>query len=351
MLVPRSRRALVALSCSLAATAVAGCGSGDDTGASTAGSKPADGDGVQLLNAATITPDGAALKSGTVAISVSGTFDDPSDDTVRKVSGKAAITVSADQLDASKGSVPPTRVTFDIDGDYTSPSGKTGTAKYAGGFSYLDDQLYVNWKGKDYAFGKELTKQFGAGVTRGLSSRGGGTGDLQQVTADPKKLVDTLDLEPGTWLEDAKVSDGPSLDGVDTEAVSGTIDVKTTAEDLREGFKALPAAFPGVPGFKELREMGDLDDADIKEAEDSLTTRELTAYVGKEDRALRRLELRLAGKDTGDAAASADLTIQIDMTKFNEPQGITAPKNAGPVTDLFMQLQQDFPGIGGLLGG
>ncbi|MBO9531694.1 MAG: hypothetical protein J7513_01845 [Solirubrobacteraceae bacterium] len=350
MLVTSSRRALAVFSCSIAAVGVAGCGSGDDSSGGGGGGSADGGDGAALLNAATITPDGAALKSGTVGLSVSGTFDSPKDKDVKKVSGKVSLTVSSEGIDTAKGSTPPTKVTFDIDGDYTSPSGKTGTAKYAGGFSYLDSQLYVNWKGKDYAFGKELTKQFATGFGQGLSSKGDSK-DLQAVTADPKKLVDTLDLEPGTWLEDSKVSDGPELDGVATDAVTGKINVRATAEDLREGFKKLPAAFPNVPGFKELEQMGDLKDADIKEAEESLTTRDLTAYIGKEDHALRRLELKLAGKDKGDGGASADLTIQIDMTKFNQPQGIKAPSSSAPVTDLFAELQKDFPGIGGLLGG
>lgn len=349
MLVTSSRRALAVFSCSIAAVGIAGCGSGDDSSGGAGGASVSDGDGVALLNAATVTPEGAALKSGTVGLSVSGTFESPKDEDVKKVSGKVSLTVSAEGIDAAKGSVPPAKVTFDIDGDYTSPAGKTGSAKYAGGFSYLDEQLYVNWKGKDYAFGKALTKQLGSSV--GADLTGSGSKDLRAVTADPKKLLDTLDLEPGTWLEGATVSDGPEIDGVATDAVSGTVDVRATAEDLREGFGKLPAAFPNVPGFKELGEMGDLDDAEIKEAEESLQTRDLTAYIGKEDRALRRLELKLAGKDQGRDGASADLKIQIDMTKFNQPQGITAPKTSAPVMDLFAELQQDFPGIGGLLGG
>ncbi|MFT4036300.1 MAG: hypothetical protein QM679_12070 [Patulibacter sp.] len=332
----------------MAVTGIAGCGSDSDSGSTSGGS--GDGDGKALLNAMTVTPNGAALKSGTFGVTVTGSVDDAAGKDVRKLDGTAAVTVSAEQLDTAKG-MPPLQVTFDVDGDYTSGSGKSGTAKYAGGFRYVSDQLYVTWKDTDYAFGKELSKQFLAGFSQGFANEAGDTKSLQQIAADPKKLMSTLALEPGSWLESSKVSDGPELDGAQTVAVTGPVDLKAAATDLRDGLKALPAAFPSVPGIKQLKELGELKDADIKEAEETLTTREATVYIGKDDHLLRRAKLHLAGKDTGKKGTAIDLTIQLDSTKVNQAQSITAPKSASPVTDLFAQLEKDFPGFGSLLGG
>jgi len=342
-----SRRVAAVLSCSLLVGGVAGCGSSGD-GGSTSSSKV---DGRTLLNEATLTPNGDPLTSGTVGISVSGTVNAPKDKDIKKLSGKVGLTVSSEKLGQQK-TTPPVKITFDVDGSYTSGSGKASTAKYSGGISYLDSQLYVNWKDKDYAFGQELTKQFAAGFTQGLKKDTGSTDDLKTVTADPGKLLSTMDLEPGTWLKDVTVADGPTLDGAPTYAVSGPVDLKATAADISDGLKKLPAAFPNVPGLKSLEKMGDVKDSDIAEAEKSLTKRNLTVYIGKEDKVQRRIKLDIAGKDTtGESPTDIDLSIQLDTSKMNQPQGITAPKNAAPVTDLFMELQKDFPGIGGLLGG
>jgi hypothetical protein len=347
MLVLPARRAVALVSCSLAAVGISGCGSNGDAGTGTSGSTSTGTDGIALLNDAKLTPGGKPLTSGTVALTLSGTADAPKDKDVRRLGGKVALTVSADKLGA-KGGVPPVKVSFDIDGTYTSADGKPGKAKYAGGLTYLGDQLYVNWKGKDYAFGTELTKQVGSMAGESLAKGGGDTSGLKEAAADPAKLLSTLDLDPGTWLEEARVSDGPMLDGVETVAISGQVDLKASAEDLRAGFKKLPAAFPDVPGLKRLQNMADLSDADVKEAQDAITTRELTIYLGTDDQVQRRVKLDIAGKVD---ATAVDLHLQLDTSKINRPQGLRAPNDAAPVTDLFLALQQDFPGLGGLLGG
>ncbi|MEH3054177.1 MAG: hypothetical protein PGN13_09260 [Patulibacter minatonensis] len=354
MLALTSRRTVAVLGCSLLIGGVAGCGSGDDSGTGTAGGgSSSSDDGRALLNDAfkKLTPDGGPLTSLTTTLSVSGKASLPKDEDIHGLDGKVALTISGEKLDQKTGT-PPVKVTFDVDGSYTDTKDKTHAGKYAGGFSYLNDELFVNWKGKDYAFGKELTKQFAAGFTQGLKSEAGDTKELEDISKDPGKLYSTLDLQPGTWVEDTKVEDGPELDGVATQAVSGKVDVKAVATDFQEGFKKLPAAFPNVPSFKEFKSLSTISDADVKEAEDSLTTRDLTVWVGKDDHIVRRLKLDIAGKD--DSATDpidVDLSIQIDLGKINQPQGITAPKTSAPVTDLFAELQKDFPGIGALLGG
>lgn len=354
MLALTSRRAAALLSLTLLAGGAAGCGS-DDSPAGGGGAPAGDVDGRKLLNDAfaKYTPDGGPIKSLTAGITVSGNVDAPKDKDLRKLDGKVALTISGEKLDQKTGT-PPVKMTFDIDGNYVDGKGKAGSAKYAGGISYLDQQLYVNWKGKDYAFGKELTSQFTEGFKQGFKSKTGEAADtsgLKDLSSDPGKVFEAMDLEPGAWVEDVKVSDGPTLDGVETYEITGPVDVKATATDISDGLKKLPAAFPNVPGLKELKDMGDVADKDVAEAEKALTTRNLTVWVGKEDHIQRRVKVDLAGKDDADGEPMAvDLSIQFDTTKVNQPQGITAPKGAAPVTDLFAQLQKDIPNLGSLLG-
>ncbi len=356
MFVRSSRRTAALLSLSLVAGGMAACGD-DDAGSGASSAAPAgDIDGRALLNDAfsKYTPDGGPIKSLTAGITISGKVDAPKDDELRKLDGKVALTVSGEQLDAKTGT-PPVKLTFAIDGSYVDGNGKAGSAKYDGGLSYLDKQLFVNWKGKDYAFGEALTSQVTEGLKQSVESRAGDKADtsgLKDLSSDPGKVFDAMDLEPGTWVEDVKVSDGPTLDGVETYEITGPVDVKATATDISDGLKKLPAAFPDVPGFKELKDIGTVADKDVKEAEKALTTRNVTVWVGKEDRIQRRVKIDLAGKDDQDGKPMAvDLSIQFDTTKVNKPQGITAPKGAAPVTDLFAQLQRDIPNLGMLLGG
>lgn len=358
MLMRSSRRALAVLSCTLVAGGLAACGSGDDAGGGSAGGAPAgDVDGRALLSDAfaKYTPDGGPIKSLTAGITISGKVDAPKDKDLRSLDGKVALTVSAEGLDQKSGT-PPVKVGVSVDGDYVDGSGKAGSGKYDAGVTYTDQQLFVNWKGKDYAFGEALTKQFSEGFKQSLENRAGAaaadTSELKDLSADPGKVFDAMDLDPGTWVEDVRVSDGPTIDGVATYEITGPVDIKATAADLSDGLKKLPAAFPKVPGLKELEDMGSVSDKDVAKAEKALTTRNLTVWVGKDDRIQRRVKIDIAGKDDSDGEPmSVDLSIQFDTTKVNKPQGITAPKGAAPVTDLFVALQQDFPGIGALLGG
>lgn len=352
MLALAPRRAALLLSCSVLIGGVAGCGSGGGAnGGSSSNAAPASStDGAALLSEATFLPKGKPLTSYTAGFSVSGTVDDPSGKDVKKLDGTASGSISVDGLDKAKGSTPPLKATFDVDGTYTTGSGKTGTAKYAGGATYVGQQLYVNWKGKDYAFGEELTKQVAAGFAQGLASKGPSADELQSVLTDPSKAAAGLDLDPATWISDPKVTDGGTLDGVDTYAVSGPVNVKAAATDLSEAFKKLPA-MGKAPGAKQLDELGQIKDSDVAKVEKALRTRQLTVYIGKDDKVVRRVKLAVAGKDVdADMPGDFDVTLQLDTSKINQPQGIAAPKNPAPVTDLFAELQKDFPGIGNLLG-
>ncbi|MDO9355731.1 MAG: hypothetical protein Q7T55_18670, partial [Solirubrobacteraceae bacterium] len=186
-----------------------------------------------------------------------------------------------------------------------------------------------------------------SGATAGTSPLGG---------YDAQQIVDAMDLDAGTWVKDPKVEDGGEIDGVATQKVSGEVDAKSVIADITDGLRKLPAAVPNLPGVKQLEDVSGASDADVKELEDAITKLDLAVWVGKDDKVQRRmtLDIGIDTKEDGEPI-KADVLIDVTTTKLNQPQGIAAPKDTQPITDLILKLQSQFGalfgGAGGAMGG
>jgi hypothetical protein len=128
-------------------------------------------------------------------------------------------------------------------------------------------------------------------------------------------------LDPSVWLGHLKSEGTDKLDGVRTTHISATIDPKRAATDVRRLVKSVrtttqqPVKLPAHLGAK------------VKRA---LRTARLDAYVGTEDRILRRLSLDVRGSfpremlDKGDTARWR-MGLDVKLSEVNRPQRISAP--------------------------
>ena len=146
---------------------------------------------------------------------------------------------------------------------------------------------------------------------------GGGAG--QAATAPVPQL------DPSAWLKDLKGKGTAKVDGVQTTHITATIDAKRAAVDVRRMVKAFGAASQQPVHLP--RRL----DAKVRRA---LRTAQLEAWVGTQDRIVRRLSIDVRGVfpremlDRGDTALWR-MGLDADLNQVNHTQHVAAPKKVG----------------------
>lgn len=207
------------------------------------------------------------------------------------------------------------------------PRAKIAIAASLGGHAFdvkassTGKRLFLNLGGRDYEAGDELT------------------GTLREFFAGKGGGFAALGLDPGAWIDDPRQEDDETIGGVQTEHVSGTIDVKKLLDDvagLLEG--------SGGDDFLTPKLRSQIAGA-IKSAKAEI-------WSGKDDDILRQLHVALdfafdegsspiQGLDGGKVNLRLRLD-DVDQTDFDVP----APKDAQPLSELF-----EGEGLSQLLGG
>jgi hypothetical protein len=259
---------------SLAALAVAGCGGSDagnalnDTSANLARIRSGN-----LAVRMTIEGTGAAARGGAVGFALRGPF----------------------ALPKTRG-LPRARL------DYTQVAGdKRATVT----LTTTSDAGYVTVGGRSYTLASDKLADLRTGGA-GLAGAGGG-----------KRL------SIASWVKDPKVEDGGKVDGVDTDLVSGRLDVPAAARDL---LKVATALGPGGDAARALQgqSAAELERA-VKRASFSLRT-------GKEDRLLRRLAIAVDLAASG--APGARIRFDLAISRPGSRVEVKAAANPLPASAL-----------------
>ena len=149
---------------------------------------------------------------------------------------------------------------------------------------------------------------------------------IAKAAAGPAANVPRPD--PSSWLKDIKREHPATVGGVKTEHISARIDPKLASADVRKLVTAAgtasdqPVALPKRLGAKVDR---------------ALRSARLDAWVGTQDRIVRRLAIDVRGKfppemlDKGETARW-QVGVDVNLTKINEPQQIGVPDKASART-------------------
>jgi hypothetical protein len=148
-----------------------------------------------------------------------------------------------------------------------------------------------------------------------------------------------LGLNPRSWLAEAKDEGDAEVNGVDTNHLSGTLDVARLMRNLnvfvRKSAGALGSSKETPPR---------LTGADIRELADAVKNPSFDVYSGKQDNLIRRV----SGKIEFDIpeASQADLgglkggsiTFSVELSNVNGDQQIEAPTHSRPLSKLTNSL-------------
>jgi hypothetical protein len=164
------------------------------------------------------------------------------------------------------------------------------------------DNGYVEYEGETYEVGEGLWRQL-------MRESGAGL--------DPK----LLELDPRGWFDDVRIEGPQRLDGVPTTVVSGRFDVVAAIEQMNRIMKRLPN--PQT-----------LEDEQLDELEDAFDDASFRAWIDDDD-VPRRVQAEVEIDADGERAR---IHVDVRLDEPNQPQRITAPKAARPITELLREL-------------
>jgi len=205
------------------------------------------------------------------------------------------------------------------------------------GFLSTGDRAFVKFGGEFYEQSKADVARANAELAKGS---GGDRGSLSE-----------LGLNPRAWVIDAKGEDDEKVGGVQTEHVSGKLDVRRLFADLNKLVTRSAGAVGGAPaGTPDPLSASDLDE--LTEVVENPT---FDIYVGKEDDVIRRvsgnLTVKVPEKDRAkvNGISGGRLRFSLELAKVNGDQAVEAPAKSRPIADLTRQLRG--AGALGALGG
>jgi hypothetical protein len=162
------------------------------------------------------------------------------------------------------------------------------------------------------------------------------------------KTLGELGLDPRSWLAEAKDEGDAEVAGVDTNHVSGTLDVASLMRNInrfvRRSASALGSDEDAAPP---------LTGADIRELASAVKDPSFDVYVGKRDNLIRRvsgrLEFDIPETDQAGLGGLKGGTIKfsVELRNLNGDQEIEAPAHSRPLSTLTKSLGGALDALGG----
>jgi len=290
----RFRFAALAALLLLAVGGVAACG----------GSSPPS---AQDLLKATFGPN-HSLKSGKLAVALD--FDSVG---LKSVKGPIELKVTGPFQTEGKGKLPQLDLQLSL--------ATSGTHFTAGAIS-TGDRAFVSVQGTTFAVDGATFQRFKSSYEAAASKSGSGATTLS-----------SLGISPLRWLKSPRVAGTESVGGADTYHVVAGVDVGTFLQDISTvlgkasalGGTKLPTSLSAAQRFG---------------IESSVKSAVLDVWTGKDDKALRRLRLVIdiavppAIQPRAGGLKSGKLVFDLSIADLNQPQTITAPAHARPLSQL-----------------
>ncbi len=211
---------------------------------------------------------------------------------------------------------------FDLDAD-VKIEGRGQDLGFAGGLVSTGDKAYVNFQNTDYEVDSPTFDNFKSLFL-----------NLQQQNQQQKSPgFDTSQL-----FADLSDEGTEEVNGTDAIHISGNVDVGKFIDTIKSsgGTQALPGQ------------------AQLEQLRDSVKSATFDVYSSKDSNQLQKLDVNLdldAPATSGGGGDSIAITFSLGFSDLGQPQTITAPANAEPLSNLLDKYGLDAPGLGQALQG
>lgn len=259
-------------------------------------------------------------------------------------SGKLDVAIDLRAKDGSSGSV---RLSgpFQTNGAGKVPSFDfgltftTGGQSLDAGFVSTGTAAYVQLRGVSYQLDAKTFQQFAAGYSesQGKQKPDAGASSLSSFGVDPRK-----------WLSDPKIAGTEDVGGAKTIHITAGIKVEPLVADLNRLLgKAGAATGEKMPAS--------LTPAELQAFAKALRNVKVDVFTGESDKTMRRLvadfDLALAPGQTIVGMTPSGLRLSLTFADLNQPQTITAPKDAKPFSSLQSELNDLLGAVAAQSGG
>jgi hypothetical protein len=282
----------------MAGTGLAACGSSDSTP-----------DAASLLKDA-FGPN-HSVKSGNLGVQL--VLDAKG---LKNINGPVSLKLSGPFESQGKGKVPKLDLALTITG-----SG----ANFSAGAVTTSDKAWIKLQGTAFLVDDPTYAKFKQSYEQAASKSGNQGQTLKSLGVDPLK-----------WLQAPKVAGTEEAGGAETYRITSGVDVDAFLQDvsglLGKAGKlggSTTAALPSGLTPKQRQEIA----ASVKNAA-------LQIWIGKDDKTLRRLKIDIdidvppAIRPRAGGLSTGTLAFDLQIADLNQPQTITAPQNARPLSDL-----------------
>ncbi|MGZ5356330.1 MAG: hypothetical protein ACXWE8_08200 [Solirubrobacterales bacterium] len=224
--------------------------------------------------------------------------------------------------------------TFDIEAE-ASFEGDGQSFSGSGGLVSIGERAFVNFQGTDYDVPQDAFRRFSQTFARLQEQNQQDQGAQAEGT---QQFVDSF--------KDLSIEGYEDVDGTETIHVSGELDISKFTDSVRTQIEeqAGTAALPQAQ-LSQVNAVLDQLDSIVKSAS-------MDVYSGTDDDILRKLEVNLDLETPQGDAVTMDLSLS--LSSVNEPQEITGPADAQPLSALLKQFNIDpsqLGQLGAVLGG
>jgi hypothetical protein len=254
---------------------------------------------------------------------------------VARLTDPVALRLSGPFQSNGAGTLPNFQFTLDVDaGGKAFSAGAVSTGK-AG---------YLTFEGQSFDIGTELYNSFKQGYENAAKQ-------AKSKSASGTPSLGALGIEPINWLNNAETKGEEDIAGTTTEHVSAEVDVPKFLDDVsRLLSKAQGLNVQGAGAVPK-----SLTPEQRRDIARSVKSATVDVWSGKDDKTLRKLALDVQLDVPEDVRSkvgnlqSGRITFQFTIANLNEPQTVTAPSGARPLSELTQALQQ--LGLGGASSG
>jgi hypothetical protein len=295
----RTFRAFALISLALVAALLSACGGGSSSNVN------------DTLDKAFSTP----IKSARIDLEVTLQLDG-----VKQLNGPIKLSVQGPYESGGSQTIPKT--------DWDIAASAAGQ-NFSAGFISTGDNAWVGFQGQNYEVGKAAVAQINQQIK-------------QAAGKNKQKGLSQFGIDPRNWLKDGKDEGTEKVAGVETNHVSAALDVGKFLDDLNRIVNKAGGT-----------STAQITPAQKKQIQAVVKDPRFDVYAGKSDNVIRRLSADLSFSVPSDKQAqvgglkSGTLSFSIEFANVGQPQTISAPASARPLSELTTQLG----GIGNLLGG
>jgi hypothetical protein len=197
----------------------------------------------------------------------------------------------------------------------------------AGGVS-TGDRLFVSYRGTNYVVPNDLFRQF----KRQLEAA-----QAENDRSEPTDLG-ALGIRPREWLREPSDEGSEEVGGTDTVHIGAGVDVGELLDDIDRLLKR--AGDLGLSRQQRQQLPEGIPQSTRNQIEDAVKEAELDLFIGEDDKVLRKLDLRLKFdlpenlRNQAGGLEKGEIKFVYEIADLNQPQEISAPKSARPLSDL-----------------